>query len=208
MSRADKRKYHIIYKTTCLLNGRYYIGMHSTDDLDDGYMGSGLFISSSVKKHGPENHRLEILESFPTRAELREREKILVTEELLRDPLCMNLALGGSASKGNVNYKHSPEARAKISAAQRGKPKPRISKALKGRKMSEEWRRKLSEAAKRRNKNPEYIKRISETLKGRKHSEERKAAIAQGTKEGLAAMSDEQRASMIDARKRTWKEKR
>ena len=30
----EEKKYHIIYKTTCLINKKYYIGMHSTDDLD------------------------------------------------------------------------------------------------------------------------------------------------------------------------------
>lgn len=32
-------KFHIIYKTTNLINGKIYVGLHSTDNVDDGYLG-------------------------------------------------------------------------------------------------------------------------------------------------------------------------
>ena len=51
MARKEK-KYHFIYKTTNLLTGRYYIGMHSTDNLEDGYLGSGKRLRHSVNKYG------------------------------------------------------------------------------------------------------------------------------------------------------------
>ena len=41
--RVDQRKYHYIYKIT-RDDGKYYIGLHSTDDLDDGYLPSSLVI--------------------------------------------------------------------------------------------------------------------------------------------------------------------
>ena len=94
MSRKEK-KYHYIYKITCLKNNRYYIGMHSTDNLEDGYFGGGKRIKNSVKKHGKDAHRKEILEFFENRDLLRQREVELVNEELLNDPMCMNIKLGG-----------------------------------------------------------------------------------------------------------------
>ncbi len=57
---ADRRANHFIYRTTRNVDGRYYIGMHSTDDLNDGYMGSGIKITRSLKKYGKENHKFEI----------------------------------------------------------------------------------------------------------------------------------------------------
>lgn len=52
-ARADERKFHYIYKIT-RFDGKYYIGMHSTDDLDDGYLvqasSCGSQSRSTVKK--------------------------------------------------------------------------------------------------------------------------------------------------------------
>ncbi len=94
MGRKQKT-YHYIYKTTNLINGKYYIGMHSTNNLDDGYIGSGTRLWYSIKKYGKENFKLEILEFFENRFSLKEREKELVNEDLLKDKMCLNLKTGG-----------------------------------------------------------------------------------------------------------------
>ncbi len=96
MNRPEQRKFHYIYRITRLdESGRYYIGMHSTDDLEDGYLGSGQILWRSIKKHGKEKHIKEILEFLPTRDLLKLREKELITKELVDDKLCMNLVPGG-----------------------------------------------------------------------------------------------------------------
>jgi hypothetical protein len=95
MQRADKRNYHYIYKTTCKVTGKFYVGMHSTDNLDDGYLGSGKILRYSISKHGQENHHLEILKLCSSRAELKQREREVVNKELLADPLNINLKYGG-----------------------------------------------------------------------------------------------------------------
>ena len=94
MARKQK-KYHYIYKTTCNVNGKYYIGMHSTDNLEDGYMGSGKRLWNSINYHGKENHVKEILEYCKSRKELVNLEKKIVNEQLINEELCMNLKLGG-----------------------------------------------------------------------------------------------------------------
>lgn len=100
--RADRKKFHILYKTTCLLTNRYYIGMHSTDNLEDNYIGSGKRLNYSIKKYGLENHQKEILELCETREALRNREKELVNPEVMKDPLCMNLKLGGEGGWDHI----------------------------------------------------------------------------------------------------------
>ena len=119
--RAARKKHHIIYKTTCLLTGKYYIGMHSTDDLNDGYMGSGKKLWQSIKKHGAEQHMLEHL---PSREALRLREAELVNEQVLKDKQCMNLTLGGS---GGWDY-HNVNPERKAVPSVKAQPRPRTAK--------------------------------------------------------------------------------
>ena len=49
-----QKKYHFIYKTTDTRNGNFYIGMHSTKNLNDGYIGSGTRLKHLIYKHGKE----------------------------------------------------------------------------------------------------------------------------------------------------------
>lgn len=94
MARKEK-KYHFIYKTTNMLSGRYYIGMHSTDDLDDGYLGSGNRLRLAVRKHGRENFVREILEFYDSREELKIREEEIIDLNEIAKEDCMNLVVGG-----------------------------------------------------------------------------------------------------------------
>jgi hypothetical protein len=90
-----QKNIHYTYKTTCDVTKRYYVGMHSTNNLDDGYMGSGKRLRYSIRKYGEENHTKEILEFFETRELLVEAEKKIITEDMIDDERCMNLVKGG-----------------------------------------------------------------------------------------------------------------
>lgn len=100
MARKSHR-FHYIYKITNTKNGNYYVGMHSTNNLEDGYMGGGKRIRNSIRKHGLEVHTKEILEFLDNRISLAEREKEIVNESLLRDPFCLNLCIGGEGGIRN-----------------------------------------------------------------------------------------------------------
>ena len=47
--------YHYFYKITNRINGHYYYGVHSTSDIDDGYMGSGKRLKHAKNLYGIEN---------------------------------------------------------------------------------------------------------------------------------------------------------
>jgi hypothetical protein len=119
-----KHRYHFIYKTTCLINNNYYIGMHSTDNLSDGYIGSGVRIRNSIRAHGRKYHEIEILEFFENRELLIQREIELVNEELLNDPMCMNLQPGGGGGFINKDHMEKAQLAAAISTNKKIKENP------------------------------------------------------------------------------------
>ena len=47
--------FFLIYKITDLTTGEIYVGKHKTENLNDGYMGSGTIITRRIKKHGKNN---------------------------------------------------------------------------------------------------------------------------------------------------------
>jgi hypothetical protein len=100
----EKKHYHFIYKTTNLINGKYYFGMHSTSNLKDGYLGSGKHLRYSIRKYGKSNFKCEILEFLPDRLSLIAREKELITEEMISNPICMNISYGGLGGFQNEEH--------------------------------------------------------------------------------------------------------
>ena len=68
----------IIYKTTNLINGKFYIGQDSKND--PLYLGSGKLLHKAIKKYGIGNFRKDILEHCVSKRELNEREIFWITE--------------------------------------------------------------------------------------------------------------------------------
>lgn len=99
MRHKDNYMYNYFYKITNNLNGNFYYGIHSTNNLDDGYMGSGLKLKRAYKKYGIENFSKEIIKFFNTREELSDYEATVVTEQLINDCNCYNISLGGEQLK-------------------------------------------------------------------------------------------------------------
>jgi len=175
------KKYHFLYKTTNLLNSKFYVGMHSTNKLNDGYLGSGKRLKRSIKKYGKENFKLEILEFFDSRELLVEREKQLVNEDLLKDDNCMNLKPGGYGGVCNVDHlnkwisaRHTTH---KEFWVEHGK---RLNIREKQKELNLEYR------AKKRNKQSNSLKKYFELnghiFLGKSHSDETKKKMSEAKK--------------------------
>ena len=100
---TTKQTSYIIYRTTCLLNNKIYIGKHKTSDLEDSYLGSGKMLRRAIKKHGIENFKKEILFVFDSEEEMNAKEAELVTEEFCSRDDTYNLCPGGKGGWGYVN---------------------------------------------------------------------------------------------------------
>jgi len=123
---------HYLYKTINMINEKFYVGMHSTDDLNDGYLGSGKYLRRSINKYGKENFKIEFLEFFNNRNDLIERERDFVSTNFIKDSLCMNLRTGGTCAPiSNLGSKRSEETKLKMSKWIRTKEyRDKISLAL------------------------------------------------------------------------------
>lgn len=119
LSIQQTKKYHIIYKTTNLVNQKIYIGAHSTDDIDDGYMGSGYNLNEAIKKYGKNNFERTILHVLPDPVKMFEREKEIVNKEFLSRPDVYNIVEGGNGgiNKGAKGLKHMHHSEKKIRIA-------------------------------------------------------------------------------------------
>ncbi len=108
---------YTIYKITNIINGMFYIGKHQTLNINDNYFGSGFYLRRAIKKYGKENFKKEILFIFDNEDQMNKKERELVNEKLINDPLCYNMMLGGEGGDtwSRLGRKHSEETKKKIS---------------------------------------------------------------------------------------------
>lgn len=154
------KRYNYIYLITNKLNGKIYIGKHSTDDLDDGYMGSGILIKKAIKKHGKQNFTKEILCFCDTKDKLNFLEKFYIKKYKAKE-IGYNLSDGGDGGKisDDVCKRHS------IYMKNYYKIHPTWNKG-KTNVYSEEAKQKMRDAKLGRHLSEEQKKHQSETLKG------------------------------------------
>ena len=129
---------HTVYKTTNLLNGRFYIGAHSTEDPNDEYLGSGYLLNIAIEKYGTSNFKKEVLFLLPTLEEMYLKEKEVLSP-YLGSPLCYNIIPGGWQPKSRLGSKVSEETKRKLSKLTSG-----VNNPFFGKKHTEEFRKTRS----------------------------------------------------------------
>lgn len=161
---------YCIYRTTNLINGKTYIGQHKYRKLYDSYIGSGKLLWKAIEKYGRENFKKEILYSNIQYKETADDvERFAIAKERALGKAEYNLADGGQGNKGlipwNKGKKLTEEQKRKLSEAHKGKPK------------SEETRKNMSEARKGKSRGPfseEHRRKLSEAAKNRSEEYRRK----------------------------------
>lgn len=169
MARKEK-KYHFIYKTTNLLSGKYYIGMHSTNDLNDGYMGSGKRLRYSINKYGKENHKVEVLEFFEDRKQLAAREREIVNLNEIAKKECLNLCVGGEGGRGFTSEEQKLNAK-------KSKEKQQILRETNS-EWAEKYNKNISQGLKKSYEEGKREKRYVLDWTGLNHSEDTKKKMS------------------------------
>jgi len=100
-------KYYFLYKTVNTLNDMEYIGVHSTFNIDDSYMGSGKLITEAIQTFGKENFRRDIIKFFDTEEEAYTEEEKIVTTDYIKLPNTYNVTPGGRKPPSRLSKKHA-----------------------------------------------------------------------------------------------------
>lgn len=215
------KRNHDVYYIYCIYNkvtGKSYIGQrkcpkNKTPDTDR-YMGSGVLLGKSKKKHGIENFEKYIKEVCSTKEEADFLEKRWIRFYRLGNYAEYNIAAGGDGGCGvPMTKERKKEQSIKMKGnnfgignkgpvgqhwSLSGEQKRKHSVANKG-KMSEETRRKLIE----RNKNPDFRKKVSEGL--RKHYQEHD--VSEETRLKISYANSRRKEIMTEQEYFLWKER-
>ena len=97
-----KFKYYYVYQIRNLINNKVYVGAHQTDNLEDGYMGSGIQITRAIKKYGLDNFQKIILKFFDTAEAMFGEEAEIVDRDFVLREDTYNLCEGGYGGQWSV----------------------------------------------------------------------------------------------------------
>lgn len=185
--------YYFIYQTTNLINNKKYIGQHQTENIDDGYLGSGVLLQKAIKKYGKENFSRQILCFANNKDELDSLEIAYIAAAQARESdQYYNLNDGGLGQRGFVMPEEQKKA---ISESEKEAYRSGRRKYVQ-RVITDEERKQKSETAKRLYAEGKIIPPMKgkfgrdNPAYGRKMTDEQKAVLSQKAKERYASGFD------------------
>jgi hypothetical protein len=149
--------YHLVYLTTNLINNKIYVGVHSTYNLSDGYLGSGKTLRKAIKKYGKTNFVSTILHVCLTEDESLDWERFIVDSTFITSNNTYNIKLGGGNKvllSDDIKQKIRDKAIGRIVSQQ---TKDKLSEIRKGKPLSEKNKAGISVALKGQPKTKTHI---------------------------------------------------
>ena len=181
--------YYTLYKIINNIDGKIYIGVHRTKNLDDGYFGSGKYLNRAINKHGIENFTKEIMQLFPSQEQMYEMEGLTVDQTFVDRKDTYNLKIGGEGGYDYLNsdkYNNSTHSIQHMKMMSKVGLKPRLDKIQWLRDNNPEWVQWWKEQ--KRNGTKKYYKAGGvNPMQDKKHTEETKRKMslsAQGKHDG------------------------
>jgi group I intron endonuclease len=184
---------YYIYEIKNNINNKTYIGQrkcpaNKIPETDIYYMGSGTLLKRAKQKYGLENFSKKIIAIVETQENADILEKVFIALYRAEGKAEYNIADGGQIIFSGENARIVYD---------------KISKAHKGKNLSDEHKKKISESSYGKHfKDKECRDKISLKNKGRKHTEETKRKISESCKgKKHKPFSDETRRKMSESRK-------
>jgi len=100
------KKFNYVYITTNSINGKQYIGDHSSNILEDEYLGSGKLIIKAINKYGKKKFKREIIEICESKEEAFNKQEKYINEYNTLIPNGYNISpKGGLGVKKSLSKK-------------------------------------------------------------------------------------------------------
>jgi group I intron endonuclease len=184
---------------TCNINGKRYVGQTSKTWEErwrahcwEAEKRPHLHFHRAIVAYGKDAWQHDVLATVESEDEALELEQRFILEYRTFEP-----ELGYNMTMGGEGFRATDESRKRLSRALTGNEK--LRNALRGRKLSEEHKRKISEARKGMKFSDEHKRKISESKTGVVHSEETKAKMSEAHKGKI--FSNEHRANISKSRR-------
>ena len=155
-----------------------YVGVHKTNNLDDGYLGSGILLRKALLKYGSDAFTREILKHCSSEEEMYATEANIVTEQIVKDDNFYNVSLGGEwhgSERQQANNQRSQAVQAQL------RKNPQWVKRRADR---------ISEGSKRAYQNGSRVSKIQPHIPGEFHHTDETKKLLSDSKKGTKLQAE------------------